>query len=325
MKRGRFVKLAALAGTLVLATGAMRSAHAAGLPAKPERMQAFPGPGAVLVSYSTVLNAAGYNVYRRGAAETADKAVKVNAQPTAYTWLVDDNQGQGLAIGTPLLYFVKAVQADGAESAASTEVVVTPQVPILGGLYAHDIGTTFPSTVKLEGDVLTITASGHELWSADDGGTFVGAAVAGDYSVTAKLLERQTGGHEGAAKVGVMIREGLIPGDRYAINAAFRGRGVKFERRTTFKAIGGTAVAEDGTVHDDMQYPIWLRLTKEGGIVTAYESFDGTDFTQVGTEADFGALSDITYAGLGLSAVHINTEERRYVTAKFDATSIKIE
>jgi hypothetical protein len=325
MKRGRYVKLAAMAGMLVLSVGTIQSAHAAGLPATPARVQAIPGPGAVLITYSTALNATGYNVYRRPASQAADTAVKVNAQPTPYTWLIDDNQGQGLTNGAPLLYFVKAVQSDGAEGAASSDVVVTPQVPILGGLYVHDIGTTFPSTVTLEGDVLTITASGHELWNADDGGTFVGAAVAGDYSVTAKLLERQTGGHEGAAKVGVMIREGLVPGDRYAINAAFRGRGVKFERRTNVLGSDGTAVAEDGTVHDDMQYPIWLRLTKEGSVVTAYESFDGTDFTQVGTEADFGVMQSVTYAGLGLSAVHIGQEPLRYVTAKFDATSIKIE
>jgi hypothetical protein len=325
MKRGRYVKLAALAGMLVLSAGAIRSAHAAGLPATPARVQALPGTGAVLITYSTALNATGYNVYRRQASQAADQAVKVNAQPTPYTWMVDDNQGQGLANGTALLYFVKAVQPDGAEGAASSEVVVTPQVPVLGGLYAHDIGTTFPSTVKLEGDVLTISASGHELWDQDDGGTFVGTAIAGDYTVSAKLLEKQEGGHPSAAKVGVMIREGLMPGDRYAICAVLKSRGVLFEGRRAILGAEGSAFAEQGVSNDDITFPIWLRLTKEGAIISAFHSTDGTTWEQVGSEQDYGRMLAVTNVGLGLSAVHVNNVDYRYVTGKFDATSIKIE
>jgi hypothetical protein len=332
MKRGRFVKLAALAGMLVLSAGATRSAQAAGLAASPTRVQAFPGPGAVLLTYSTALNATGYNVYRRGASEAADKAVLVNSTPTPYTWVIDDNKGAGLANGAPLIYFVKAVQADGAESAASGEVVVTPQTPILGGLYVHDIGTTEPSTVTLEGTTLTVRAAGHELWDAQDEGTFIGATVAGDYSVSVKMLERPTGGHPRSGKAGVMIREGLASGDRYAILVAMTGRGVYFERR--LQTGGGTlpsgdaaAVAEQGTLPEDTTYPLWLKLTKEGAIVSAFQSSDGTTYEQVGTEADFGRMPPLTHAGLGFSAVNVSdpAAAEQYLTAKFDASSFKIE
>lgn len=332
MKRGRYVKLAALAGMLVLSAGGLRAAHAAGLTATPERVQVFPGPGAVLITYSTALNATGYNVYRRGANETADQAVLVNSTPSPYTWVIDDNKGAGLANGTPLIYFVKAVQQDGAEGAASTEVVVTPHAPILGGMFVHDIGTTEPSSVTLEGTTLTVRAAGHELWNTEDEGTFIGALVAGDYSVSAKMLEKPTGGHANSGKAGVMIREGLLPGDRYAILVAMVGRGVYFERR--LQTGGGTlpdgeaaAVAEQGTLPEDTTYPLWLKLTKEGTVITAFQSSDGTTYEQVGTEADFFAMPPVTHAGLGFSAVNQSDTAvaEQYLTAKFDATSIKIE
>ena len=90
------------------------------------------------------MNAVGYNVYRRVIGQPPTIA-PVNAQPDQYTWFIDDNGGQGLPNGTHCLYSVRAVFQDTSgrflEGAPSSEVVVTPQVPILGGFLAYDIGT----------------------------------------------------------------------------------------------------------------------------------------------------------------------------------------
>lgn len=308
---------------------AVAPASAAGLPTSPARVQAFPGTGAVLVTFSTAQNATGYNVYRRPHEEAADKAVKVNAQPTPYTWLIDDGQGQGLANGAPLLYFVKAVLADGSEGAASQEVVVTPQVPVLGGFFAHDIGTTDPSTVTVENNVLTIKAGGKELWDADDEGTFVGTAIAGDYSITVKALEKPTGGHARSGKAGPMIRESLTPGARYAIVVLMTGRGVLFEgNKGTFGKLPDDSqawFAHQGPANEEITGPVWLRLVKQGGLISGFQSPDGTNFEQVGSEEDYNRMLNVTYVGIGASAVSTGNPDLRYLTAKFDATSIVIE
>jgi hypothetical protein len=55
---------------------------------------AIPSAGAVLLTYGTALNAVGYNIYRRAATDTPDKAMLVNAQPTPYAWFIDDNGGR---------------------------------------------------------------------------------------------------------------------------------------------------------------------------------------------------------------------------------------
>jgi hypothetical protein len=101
-------------------------------PEGPSRVQVFPGNGRVLLTFSSVANATGYNIYRRAAGESADKAVLVNAKPTVNGWLIDDNAGKGLANGAPLIYTVRGVVKDAAGKPAETfdsqEVEVLPQV-----------------------------------------------------------------------------------------------------------------------------------------------------------------------------------------------------
>lgn len=331
-----------LAGVLASAAGAARPAHAAPpVLNTPLRVAAQPGNGAVLLTYGTVPGATGYNAYRRAHGAAADTAVKVNAEPTPYGWLIDAGaDGAGLANGTNFIYTVKAVLADNTEGPASEEVLVRPHAPLGGAFSVHDIGTLNPSTVTLseDGKTLTVRASGGELWDGNDNGTFVGAAVAGDYSVSAKLLERpviEEGGNN-SAKGGVIIREGLARNSRnaYVFASATREPAVRYEGLT---GVPGQADA-DGNIHNfsagsgedaSMTYPRWLRLTREGNTITASHSTDGTNWTQTiegdeGKKTFFG-LSPITYAGITAVALTDGT----YVETKWDATyglaGIKIE
>jgi hypothetical protein len=299
-------------------------------PAAPARLLAFPGTGAVLLTFGTVANATGYNIYRREAGQAATAAVKVNAQPTANTWFIDDGAGAGLANDKALIYTVKAAFAGGAESGASDAVVVTPQVPIMGRFFRHDIGTLNPGSATIEGNTLTIKAAGGDIWDAQDGGTYLMAAVAGDYSVSAKLLEfpkEAPEGGDGFAKVGVMIRGGLGLGDSYAylFSSAFRDPNVHFEARR----LGGANVddlaaniGQAGLGVDEVKFPLWLKLTKAGGSVSAHYSNDGSTYTQVGDPVNFGRLPGATLAGIAATAHN----DAGTVTGKLDAEyGIRIE
>jgi hypothetical protein len=313
----------ALAGTLALLAATARPACAQAPPKVPAFVQVLPSNGAVLVSWGNVANAVGYNIYRRTGEVTRDKAALLNAQPYGPTWLIDQ-----VPNGTAVFYSVKALFQEGdkfVEGPASREAVGTPHAPLLGGLVAYDIGTEFPSSWTIEGDVLTVKASGHELWDQDDGGTFIGLPVSGDYTITVRVLEKPTNGHPRSAKAGIMIREGLIPGDRYAFGMVMSGRGVYFEGRRGI--LGGEPgnFAIQGTEDADLKPPVFLRLVKEGAVVSAFESTDGTNFTPVGDPQDFGRILPVTYVGLGVSAVSTNDPALRYVTAKFAISSLKIE
>jgi len=314
------IHLALLAAVMTLAAGTTRPVHAQASSKTPAFVQAFPNPGAVLVTYGNVLNATGYNIYRRDVGQTPDKAVKVNAQPINQSYYIDT----GLTNGKPLLYSVKAVFQDGTEGPASADAVATPQMPILGAFFAYEIGTVNPSSVALDNNnVLTVKASGGELWDNNDSGTFIAAPVSGDYTITVQVKAAPAGSSSNSAKAGVMIRENLIAGERYAYLFVSQSRDpeVLYEGRKGILGGDPGNYSQGGTSLADTKFPIWLRLTKQDATITAFQSFDGTNFTQVGDPQDYGRTFPQTYAGLGLTAL----ADGDYVTAQFDASTLQIK
>lgn len=301
--------------------------------AGPTRLQAFPGTGRVLLTFSAVPNAAGYNIYRREASQSADKAVKVNAQPITNGWFIDTGVGpQGLPNNTPLVYSVKTVTKSLAdpkqflEGAASSEVLVTPQVPQAGGGMVFYWGAPQPAQIDTANNVLTIKAMGSDIWDVADSGVFIAMPVAGDYSVTTKVLEKPVAvapNKSNNVKAGPMIREGVGPSDRYAFIFATSGRGILVEGRLDFRQGGpGTANNFDGgapkgdLTNAALKFPIWLRLTKEGAVVTASTSGDGTTYTNLAKPIDLGFVQPVTYAGIAMSS----GSSTGFGQAKFDAT-----
>jgi hypothetical protein len=101
-------------------------------PEGPSRLQAFPGDRRVLLTFSTVPNAIGYNIYRREPGQPLAAAQKLNTKPATNSWFIDTGAvGNGkLVNGRPLIYSVRAVFRDAArqatESISSPEATVTP-------------------------------------------------------------------------------------------------------------------------------------------------------------------------------------------------------
>jgi hypothetical protein len=311
-------------------------------PAGPGLVQATPGTGAVLISYTNVANAVGYNIYRR-VAGSKDPAVKANAQPDPYAWFIDDNGGKGLPNGTHYIYSVAAVTnslADptktAGEGAHSAEVLVTPQMPVAlpnANLWAFDIGTLNPSTVALDTakNTLSVTASGADIWDVSDSGTFLVEPVSGDYSVSAELLAKPVSNNkaQGYVKNGITIREGMGVSDRYAGMWASSGNGLLFEFRRNIQGAfpddkGGMAAGRAGISGgpDDkhMTFPLWMRLTRQGALVRGFFSEDGSSFTEIGKGVNFDRLEPVTWGGLALTA----HDDGKYTTGQYAANSIVI-
>jgi hypothetical protein len=236
---------------------------------------------------------------------------------------------------------------------AAEEALGMPPVPIGDGflLYYFDNrpyrGPRIrPARIHLDPDrdLLTIEATGHDIWSFADSGGFVARPVTGDYQLTVKVLEKPqalyTGDGVDNVKIGPMVRDHVFLGARYAYLAATSGRGVLWERRRSFSweqpaAPAGeprTAFvrtysgAEGDMAADDAatRYPLWLRLTKIGAIVTASQSNDGLQFTQVGSEQtseDFEQINPVTYAGIAFVAA--NPTGRGLI--RIQASSLRIE
>lgn len=293
-------------------------------------VNAYPGTGAVLLTFGLYPGAEGYNIYRQGPGEQA--AVKLNAEPTRNAWFIDN---QGLTNGTSYRYSVRPVVKDAAgaltEGPVSRSVLAEPQVPIAPGLFSYDLGTQTPGSTKLVGDVLEIQGSGADIQQTAvfDQFRFVAMPVVGDYSVTAKILEKPTreeGSTQTWVKAGIMIRSSLDPGAAMATVFLTRGVGIGMEYRL---APRGRDVTIDGNnvyggsnpLGDaEVEGPVWLRLTRVGETIKGAYSLDGSTYEEIenpaGLEVQFPRLPAVTYAGFAVTS----HDEGRLTTAKFDAT-----
>lgn len=94
--------------------------------------------------------------------------------------------------------------------------------------------------------------------------------LTGDGSLTVRVGS-QDDSHP-SARAGLILRESLTPGSRYAAVLVTPGDGVRFQANYTIDRSGSASTA-----------PHWLRLTRTGTTVTGYESADGADWHEVGS------------------------------------------
>jgi hypothetical protein len=315
MKQGRYIHLAALAGVLALVASTMRPAHGAATPINtPAAPQLTPGDGAVLVTYGGVFNAVGYNVYNHASGSTP---VLVNAKPTPYTWLIDDGGGKGLKNGASLAYSVKAVFQDSSgkmtEGPASPEAVTTPNPPLFGSLVTYTIGTLNPGSATYDKtkDLINIRAAGADIWDNNDQQTFVGTAVTGDFTITAEIPKppayEDSSITRGDGKIGLEMRTALESGSPYALVFAsvMRDPEILFEGHFTPEGAndaGSRTFSAGTTDFASTKFPVWLRLSRSGTMMSAQQSTDGKTWTDVTAAQDFSRLPDFLYVGIGATA-----------------------
>ncbi len=181
-------------------------------------------------------------------------------------------------------------------SAQSAVVSVSVQGAPLPTPWLHqDIGA-----VGLAGDAsysagsgaYTILASGDDIWGGADGFHFVHRAMTGDGEIVARVASLQA--TDGWAKAGVMMRETLAAGSRYAFSMISPGNGAahQFRRETDAGAehVGGPGVGA----------PHWVRLVRAGDVFSAFASPDGIAWTLVDEQTI--AMSGAIYVGLAVTA-----------------------
>ncbi|MFF2852423.1 ABC transporter permease [Streptomyces sp. NPDC058001] len=105
---------------------------------------------------------------------------------------------------------------------------------------------------------------------------FVHQGLTGDGTLTARVSPPtgREGPAEPWAKAGIMVKASTKPGSAYAAVMVTPGHGVRLQSDFTHDT-AGAAETGDG--------PYWLRLTRAGDVVTAYESADGARWNKVGS------------------------------------------
>jgi regulation of enolase protein 1 (concanavalin A-like superfamily) len=159
-----------------------------------------------------------------------------------------------------------------------------------------------------DGDVLSVTGSGFDIFGTRDEFHYVHQQRTGDFAVTTRVIDVQN--LHRWVKAGLMVRESLSPRARHASIFATptTERGVAFQRRTV------TAGESTHTAGPVLAPPLWLGLTRVGNTVSAYyRRTTAESWTLVGTET-FTDLAATVFVGLAVSS-HV---DGRLATARFD-------
>ncbi len=156
--------------------------------------------------------------------------------------------------------------------------------------------------------VFTVTGSGADIWNAADAFRYVYRGMTGDGQIVARL-NSITG--TGWQKAGVMIRESLAAGSRFADIVGSPNNNLSFQWRTvTDGGCGGQSIAG--------LPPRWFKLARTGNVFTASYSSTGTTWTQLGSPQTI-AMGSTVYIGLPITS-HDNHSTATAVTDSVGTT-----
>ena len=171
--------------------------------------------------------------------------------------------------------------ASGGPSACPVQPTGPGGVPVLDAFYFAHQPVTGNGTITVQVTSLTGHLNGAPAPAATAGGAGRSTARPG----------RQMGpGLEPWSKAGIIIKENTSQGSAYAAMMVTGSNGVRmqWDYVNDTPGLAGSVSASA---------PRWLRLVRDGGTITGYDSADGTHWTLVGT-ATLPGLTSTVQAGL---------------------------
>jgi len=188
---------------------------------------------------------------------------------------------------------------------------VTSQ-PLPSGWLDRDVGTvTVVGTSSYSNGTFTINGSGYQIYSAADSFHFAYQQLAGDGSITARVVSMQ-GASGWWAAAGVMIRETL---DTASDNAALLDNPQPHNFGFDVRTASGGSTGQIGWV--SLTPPYWVRVTRSGNAFRAYSSADASTWTQLGSTQTINMAQNV-YAGLAVESGSTSS----LATATFDNVSV---
>jgi hypothetical protein len=119
----------------------------------------------------------------------------------------------------------------------------------------------------------TVQGAGN-LSSSSDNFRFLFQNLSGDGEIRAQINSLQNAGS--SALSGVMIRESLTSGSKYAFLGVSPSGAIRWQRRGRTSSGTSTAKGGNGTLPN-----VWTRLVRSGDTLYGYKSGNGVDWTLV--------------------------------------------
>ncbi len=274
----------------------------------PTGLMATPGNGSVALSWNPVVGATSYTVKRSTTSGSGYMTVQSGITATTFN-------NMGLTNGTPYFFVVSASNAVS-ESPNSSEVPATPvAAPVWTSQDIGAVATAGSWMLNAMTGVHTIQGNGADIWNTVDEFRFTHQPLTGDGTITARVVTFNNTGNNANAKAGVMIRQSLAANSPHVL-ACMPPQGtatlVKAIKRTTS---GGTSVSQTGP---SPTFPRWVRVVRSGTTLTAYQSTNGTSFTQLGTPSSITGMTGTVFVGLAVTSHTDGTNN----TATFDNVTV---
>ncbi len=240
--------------------------------------------------------------------------------------------------------FIGSISADGTNwSGVSTQIIAIPTSTYVVGLCVNSFNVSVLSTSVFDNVIITnlqpgatvsarsgvnlgttalgggstLVGSTYTVWGAGD--NVEGTTDQGHYTywtignstnctLIARVVSQQN--THALATAGVMIRETTGNNVRRGFMAATPGSGFEFHYRTA-------AAGQDAKVTAIGGAPLWLRVQRTGDVFSAFQSNDGSIWTQVGTNQTMAFAPEIL-AGIAVTSQSDGT----LATASFDNVSV---
>jgi hypothetical protein len=154
------------------------------------------------------------------------------------------------------------------------------------------------------GGTFTITATGADIWNQADEFHFAYKTLTGAGEIVAKV--ESVDNTNAWAKAGVMIRETLDPGSKFAAVYITPGNGCRFQARedTDIAAVSDTGTETPEQVA--ITAPYWIKLERDvAGSFRAYYSSNGTSWTPI-TWRPLVSMESTVFVGLALTSHNNN-------------------
>ncbi len=202
-----------------------------------------------------------------------------------------------------------SIVINGISDLASTPNTISPNTTVNFQALPYalqDIGNSpvIPSVV-IAGNGIMVTAAGSDFGGVQDQGSFSYQSYSGNFDVAVRVADLGLSGI--FAKAGLMARETLDPGSRFAASIATPAmNGTFFEWRDPANNTANTAGGFPAN------YPnTWLRLNRVGNTFSGFASYDGQTWTLLGS--DTISMSNQVYLGFSVSSQSTN----QVTTAQF--------
>src|SRR5438477_11977147 len=136
--------------------------------------------------------------------------------------------------------------------------------------------------------------SGTDIGGSADAFHYIYQPLNGDGKIIARIVTQYNS--DPSAKAGVMIRETLAAGSKYAAVVITPSNGIIFQRRT---ATNGTTANTTAT-GTQLVVPYWLKLTRTGNTLASYYSSDGLTWTSGGSSSV--SMGSSVFIGLAVTS-----------------------